>query len=231
MKFIKYFIILFVCISCNNKNSQIEHNKYQILNLIYSDFSKQQMEFFVFPAKPLHIPDDFNYPKLLSNKNYMDSLHNTLYSNKISKKDSLIIIQKYIENKKNQQIFAFDLKMQKYHNYESKNIETNIIGFKELYKKFIKSNEKNYINLNKILSKNNDSLIVFNDKFLKKQSGVDYKNFNVLLSFSDITFNTDFTKAILAGTRSFSKTDTHSSIFFFKKKNGGNWKIIFEEFI
>ena len=76
MNFLKYFTILFLFISCNNKEKKIEKNKYQILNLIYSDFSKHQMEFFVYPTKQfLDLTHGIGHKRLLLDTNYRDSLH------------------------------------------------------------------------------------------------------------------------------------------------------------
>lgn len=230
MRFIKYFITLFLFISCNSEEIKIEKNKYQILNLIYSDFSKHQMEFFVFPAKTRPLPNGVDYRKLLNNKKYMDSLHKIVYSNKINKKDSLIRIKKHIENKKNQHIFAINLKMERYHNIKDEKLKENIIGFDKLYKNFIVSKKKDFLNIHKILPQNNDSLIAFNNELLKNKVGVEFGKFDVLVSFSDILFNKDYSKAIIIGTRSFSGTDSHSLIYFLKKQKG-KWKKTYKQAI
>lgn len=235
MKFIKYFMILFVCISCNNKNNQMEQNKYQILNLIYSDFSKQQMEFFAFPAIKSSPPsnykyqqDTINYRKILNNKAYTDSLHKIVFSSKISKEDSLKKINTYIEKKENQQIFALDLKMERYHNIKGRKLEKNIIYFDKLYKEFINSKKIDSLDIHKILPKNNDSLIVFREELLKNKVGVEFGKFNVLISFSKVVFNNDYSKAIIIGTKGFSGTNFHSLIYFLEKQNG-KWVKKFEQ--
>ena len=227
MRFIKYFIALFLFISCNDKEMKIEKNKYQIINLLYRNFSKHQMEFFVFPTKPLTQTNGVNYRKLLNSGTYMDSLHKIAYSNKISKKDSLLKIKKYLENKANQQIFAFDLKMEKYHNLNDKAFYKNVKGFENLYKKFINSNKIDSLNINKILAINNDSIIKFKKGLLKNKVGVEFKKFNILISFSNISFNKEILKAVVIGTKNFSGTDSHSSIYFLEKENR-KWKLKYE---
>jgi hypothetical protein len=227
MRLIKYFIILFFIISCNNKEKEVEKIKYQILNLIYSGFSKHQMEFFVFPAKPLTLPKGINSRKLLNNKVYMDSLHKIVYSNKITREDSLLKIKNHLENKENQQIFAFDLKMEKYHNLNDKTFDKNIKGFENLYKKFINSNKIDSLSINKILAINNDSIIKFKKELLKDKVGVEFRKFNILISFSDISYNKEILKAIVIGTKVFNATDSHSSIYFLEKENR-KWKLKYE---
>ena len=227
MKFLKYFIILFIFISCNKKEKKIEKNKYQILNLIYSNFSKHEMEFFVFPTKqPLDLPDGIDYRKLSTDTVYRDSLHDKLYSKKISRKDSLLKIKKYTDNKENQKIFAFDLKMEKYHNLKDRERKKNKTGFENLYKKFIESKKIDSLNIYEISPKNNDSIVIFRKELLKDKVSVDFKKFNVLVSFSDIVFNNNYSKAIVIGTRVFSGIDSHSLIYFLEKENG-KWKKMF----
>lgn len=225
MRFIKCLIILLLCFSCNNKEMKREKNKYQILNLIYSDYSKHQMEFFVFPTKPSNLNIDYSRVFELKDTIYADSTRNVL-TKKINKKDSIKRIKNYLSNKKNRQIFAINSKMYKYHSLKDKKI--NIKGFEDLYKRFVVLEKIDSLNIHKILSKNNDSLNPFNESLLKNNTGADFGRFNVLISFSNISFNNDYTKAIILGTRSFSGTDSHSLIYFLEKQNG-KWEKKFKQ--
>lgn len=217
MKKIKYFIIFLICISCNKKDDKIDKDKYQILNLVYRDYSKYQMEFFVFPAKR---------PPIISNSSYE---RKSSKLDLLNKKDTLAKIKNYIEKKENQKIFAFDTIMKRYHNIKDIKLKEKTVSFDNLYKNFVTSEKVDYLDIYKISPQNNDSIIVFKNKLLKR-TGVEFQKFNVLVSFSDIAFNEDLSKAIIIGTRSFSRTDSHSSIYFFKKKNG-KWKKTFEQAI
>jgi hypothetical protein len=229
MNFLKYIIILLFFISCNNKDTKIEKNKYEILNLIYSDFSKHQMEFFVFPTKQLlDLTDDIDHKRLLLDTNYKDSLHDQLYSTKISKIDSLLKIEKYTSNKENQQVFAFDLKMKKYRNLKDRERTKNKTGFENLYKNFVKSEKIDSLSIRKILPKNNDLIVECKKELLKVKVGVEFRKFDVLISFSDIVFNNNYSKAIIIGVRVFNGTDSHSLIYFLEKENG-KWKKMFEQ--
>lgn len=216
-------------VSCISTKDIREENKYQIINLIYDNFSNEYMTFFVFPARPSVLPDtDIDYRRMLGDETYMDSLHKITSSNKISKNDSLLKINIYIDNNENQQIFAFDLKMEKYHNLKDRGIEKNKTDFEKLYKKFVVSKKTDTLNIHNILPKNNDSIIVYRKELLKDKVGVEYEKFNVLISFSNIVFNNDYSKAILIGTRGFSGTNSHSLIYFLEKQNG-KWKKRFEQ--
>jgi hypothetical protein len=215
-------MILFICVSCNNENNQIEQNKYQILNLIYSDFSKQQMEFFVFPERSLPLPKGVDYTKLLNNKAYSDSLHKIVYSSIISKEDSLKKINNYIHEKENQQIFAFDLTMKRYHNLKNKIKPIINNDFKNLYNEFIDFNRIDTLNINKIKSKNNDSIIQL------KRENLDFKNNNIIISFSNIVFNSNFSKSIIIATKSWSALDSYSLIYFLEKRNN-IWVVTLEK--
>lgn len=227
MNFIKYLVLFFFVISCSNNEIKKDKNKYEIINIIYRNFSKEQMEFFVFSPKPLSKSSKFDYKRLLNDEDYADSLHKSVYSLKISKSDSLKKIEKYLEKKTNKKIFAFDLKMTKYHNLNKKEFNKNLIGFQNLLYKFKNSDEVDSLNIDKIFSINNDSLIVFKNE-LQKGRIFEIKKFDVLVSFSNIIFNEDYSKAILIATRSFNRLDSHSSVYFFRKNNG-KWEKIKEQ--
>lgn len=216
MKLIKYFIILLVCISCDSNENKSDKNKYHILNLIYRDYSKYQMEFFVFQAKQPPPPSNSSYKGKNSKLNLLN------------KKDSLIKIKNYIRNKENQQIFAFDSKMKRYHNMKGRKLKENMIAFESLYKDFVASKKIDFLDINKITPQNNDKLTVFKSELLKNKVNVEFESFDVFVSFSDIIFNNNYSKAIVIGTRSFSRTDTHSFIYFLEKQNG-KWEKVFEQ--
>lgn len=223
-------VILFLClVSCQNDKYQ-GNDKYQIINLLYKKYSRQKMEFFVFPARTPPIPNKktsqfIDYTRTFRDSIYADSVRNVL-ADKITKKDSLKRIKFYLSKKENQQIFAFDPKMKKYHNLTSIKLIKNIDGFKKLYDKFIISNNVDSIEILKISKNLNDSIISFREDF-EKDSYSEFKQFNVLLSFSEIIFSDNCSKAIVIGTIGHSKTDFNSKIYFLKKVNK-KWNIKYE---
>ncbi|MGY0427251.1 MAG: hypothetical protein ACWIPI_10570, partial [Polaribacter sp.] len=92
-----------------------------------------------------------------------------------------------------------------------------------------KSDDKvEYLDTKKIIPKNNDSIIVFKEELLKGGVGAPHRMFNVLVTFSEIVFSKDFSKSIIIGSRAWSGTDSHASIYFLEKQNG-KWKIMFEK--
>lgn len=225
MRFLKILIFL-ILISCNN-DKEIAKNKSQIINLLYHNYSKETLEFFVFPVKNPHSSNDtiyknnIDYKIALSNQFYADSIRNLLYE-KMNSEDSLKKINYYLSQKENRQIYAIDLKMEKYHNLENKKIKLE--GFELLFLDFIKRNEKDFIDISNILPKYNDSIIKFEKSSPYNILNSDFENFDVLISFSNVHFNKKFSKAIIIGTIGFSNTDFNSKIYFFEK-NGKNWTI------
>lgn len=226
MNFLK--LLFFLCfISCK---SEKEIEKYQIINLLYHNYSKQNTEFFVFPKRKLFTSYDstfksiVDYTRAFKDSVYADSIRNVL-EEKISSEDSLKRINTYLSKKENQQIFAFDLKMEKYHNFKNKKFST--IGYDSLFLEFIDSREQDSFVLKKLIPINNDSLIIYNKQYFTDNIGLDFENFNVLISFSNVIFNNTFSKAIIVGTIGFSKSDFHSTIYFLEKKIN-KWIIKFE---
>lgn len=227
MKSFKYIIIIVAFLSCDSNKKDVEANKYQILNLLYSSFSKEQLIFFNSPVKGLP-------PVSLNSVYQQDSISNIkLLKEKIGslykggKKDSLEKENIFLQKKENQQIYAFVLRMKKYHRLSDKK-KVSVKGFDDLFKKFASSKRIDSLDIHRILPVNNDSITVFSKDLLEGKVGVGFRAFDVLISFSNIVFSDNHSKAIVIGTRSFSGTDSHSLLFFLEKDNG-KWRKIFEQ--
>lgn len=99
--------------------------------------------------------------------------------------------------------------------------------YKELYKAATKNTDRIKLDISKIVVKRNDSLIYFNSELLDKNSR-DFFKLHIALSFSNITFNEDFSKAVIMGSLNRSKLDGISILYFLEKKNN-EWQIVCEE--
>lgn len=209
MKPIIFSFFLLTLISCSKQKIIIEKNKYNVLNLLYKDISDEQLKFYAFPKRPLSI------------KNQKITLSNA---------DSIVLIDNYLKNKKNYKIFAINPLMYRYHNLKKENNLNIPENYKYLFEQFKKSKIIDSLNINKIIPKNHDSILELKKSILDKGSGVEYLKFDILLEFSNITFSINKKKAIVIATRSFSRTDSHSLIYYLEKENE-QWKVKFKNHI
>lgn len=116
--------------------------------------------------------------------------------------------------------------MSRYHNLKEKTHLKIPNDFNNLYKNFVLFKEYDSLDIHKLIRINNDSLIKFHKEILKKERPrPDFYNFDVIVFFSDIIFNKSYSKAIIIGTESFSRTNSHALIIFLEEKNK-KWKIV-----
>ena len=84
------------------------------------------------------------------------------------------------------------------------------------------------IDISKISTKNNNSLLYFNEDLLIKDSK-DFHEFDILISFSNIALNENLNKAIIICSVNMSKLSGVSTMFFLEKTKSGNWIIRFDK--
>lgn len=82
---------------------------------------------------------------------------------------------------------------------------------------FLESEKNSKIDINKVANSKKDSLIYYTENH-KKMLGGGFDKIDMLLSFSDITFNKGYTKALLVAGRSFGKLNGTSILIFLEKK-------------
>lgn len=215
--------LLTICFSCN-KNEKIKtKEKYKILNLVYHHFSNDLLDSFVLRQTPRKKVKHIDYKRFSTDKKYSDSIYNLMYN-----KDSLAKTRKRLKNNKllYQKRFVIETKMSRYHNLKEKNHLKIPNDFTNLYKNFVAFKEYDSLDIYKLISINNDSLIKFHKQLLEKQlPRPDFYTFDVIVSFSDIIFNKSYSKAIIIGTTTFSRTNSHADIIFLEEKNK-KWKIV-----
>ena len=200
MKTISFFLVIILLFSCENKENSKDDNTYKIISLLYQQYAKPIEA--VFPPPP---PDNLNYIFSYKDSIKADSLLKKLKEETNDKK-SIIAIYPYFSP----------------HTLHDKNATGNCHNFNDILKKYIKNKDSLKIDVNKIITNRNDSIIYY-DK-LSKDKRKDFYNFDMLISFSNISFNSDYTKAIVVGSFSHSKLAGASMLFFLEKKEG-QWMV------
>jgi len=204
-KFI-FVLLIFSLLLCKKRGDNEEEKTYEVITFLY-DTMVQPIEP-MFPPPP---PDSLNH--------------------EFSSKDSVRIISMIekikIERENKKYIIAIHPQLNLVsERYENKN-EGECFGYSKMLNKLKSFKSTKKIEINRIRTKRNDSIIYFK-KDLVIKGHKDYETFDVLVSFSRIAFNENFTKAILRVSVSTSKL-AGSSILYFLEKTNGSWKIKCEE--
>jgi len=198
-KFLLLFIILF---SCNIDNEKEEKNKYQILSLLYDRLAQPTDP--VFPPPP---PDSLNYV--------------------FTSKDSARInstIEKFIKERDGRrQIVAIYPQLNPYIGGSRKERGKDCSEYDEAINKLISLKDSLKIDIDKIITRRNDSIIYFKKELLDEYSR-DFYKFDALISFSRVAFNEDFMKAVVVGSISHSKLAGVSVLYFLEKIND-TWEV------
>lgn len=193
-----YLVVIFIFLfSCKVENVNSNDNTYAVLSILYNRLA-------------VRIPTPF--PPLKKG---------------ITKEDSLEIVQKVKNHRKNREgrksIIAIDPYLSSIKNIEINNQELNA-DFKKLISKLNSFKERKSFDVSRIETNRNDSIIEFNDSLIEKDIK-DYLNFDKRINFSRIAFNEDQTLAAVVGTSATSSLAGQSSLYFLKKENG-QWNVI-----
>lgn len=204
-------LFLLIFFSCKKKENEIK-NTYQIISLIYTDILNSLDTPVPLPGPPPKLEGNFS-------QNYLDSIdlaYLKLTKKLISKsvKKGFKNIRKKIAicpklNNLNNLNFQFNEKHQK---------------FKILFDNYKSTKEIENIDISKIYTNRNDSIIYYRDSLLNKESREFYK-FDALISFSRIIFNKNYNNAIIICSLSLSKLASASSIYFLEKTKNDRWII------
>ncbi len=201
-------LILFIMsISCIAQTSD-EQDKYRILSLITNQLTKIEIAV-PYPPRPNNL-----YGKKVSNKplSYQDS----------SKMEG--IHQKKLDKK---YIIAIDLFLKPFLGNLKQNLPDTCQEFNTLYHTFLGNKKREIINIEYIDLQRNDSLVCFKNEF-ESSSKKDYLFIDKRLTFSNIEFNTNYTKAIIQVSYTTSKLSGISLIYFLEKINE-KWQIVCEK--
>lgn len=207
----RYFILvtLLVIVACNKNKHNIENNSYQIISLVYAEvLHGLDFQLDLPPPPPTFIEG--------KGQDYMDSL-DLAYVQLIKKIASDSFKNK---NKKVQRRIAIAPEL-----HAPKDFSSFQNGrFKNLFEEFIVVDRFEKVNLSKIHTTKNETLMYFNDSLTTKNTAA-FENFDLLISFSKITFNEDFGKAIIVCSGSVSARAGASVMYFLEKTKNGRWYI------
>lgn len=205
MKIISFFLVIILLFSCEKVENQKENNTYQVVSLLYQQFAKP-IEL-VFPPPP---PDSLNYVFSSKDSVRIDSIHKNI--EKVRGNTKFVVA-----------IYPY------FFSYNPLNIEPidNCSNFNTILKNLIETKDSLKIDIHKILAKNNDS-IIFYSKELSKDRRKDFYNFDMQISFSNLSFNSDYTKSVVVGTFRHSRL-SGESVLFFLEKIGNKWMIKCQE--
>ncbi|MET2986452.1 hypothetical protein [Aureibaculum conchae] len=196
------FLVLLLTFSCNSENGNKGKNNYQVISLIYNKLAKP-----IEPVFPLPPPDSLNYVFTSKDSARIDSLINQIKK----------------ETAKRRFIVAIDSLNKPYPNVSLNNIDKNCSDYIDILSKLQQQKDTLKFDISKIENTRNDSIIYFNKELLTKGNR-DFFKFDILLSFSRIAFNKDYTKAVLQVSESRSKLAGNSSLYFLEKISG-KWQV------
>lgn len=208
-----------IAISCSKSENEEFKNTY----LIISKLTKKLSVPLKLPP-PVH-PDTFSIEEV--SKEY------EIRGNWKTKKDSVEYFKSFekeltkrneeLENKR--QIIAF------YPYLHPIDVPTSLSNcndkdYKELYRVATKNTDSTKLDINKIVINRNDSLVYLTE--LYGHNSRDHFKLQIVLSFSTVTFNEDFTKAVIMASVSHAKLNGIAVLYFLEKKNN-KWTIVCEE--
>ncbi len=202
MRITSFFLVIILLFSCVEKGNQEEDNTYQVVSLLYQEYAKPLKS--VFPPPP---PDSLNYVLSSKDSAQIDSVHREIKKER-SNKRFIVAIYPYFFS---------------YNNPHNDEFLDSCYDFNTVLKNLVENKDSLKVDINKIVSKKNDSIILYS-KELSKDRRKDFYNFDMLVSFSNISFNSNYTKAIVVGAYSHSRL-AGASILFFLEKIEGQWII------
>lgn len=201
----KYLLIVVVLffISCkkepSTKNIE-EKNTYQIITNLLSDLRESMILPPRFPPPPSNEKYNYTIQDSLSSYKYF-------YKQTIRKKTIAFLPETFI----------LDKKKEKAKTLEKCTTDKNLIHL------FLTRKKEKNIAITKIANLKKDSLIYYTEKH-KMMLGKGFQEIDMLLSFSNITFNKDYTKAIIIVGVSYGKLNGFSTLIYLEKKHY-HWKI------
>lgn len=205
-KIIVFATIILLVFSC--KESDIEDvNKYQIISLLFEKLAK--------PIELVYGPNFSGEPLTRKDSVHQDSLFESIRKER-AKYQFIIAVYPYFTD----DIYAKHPSFKECPQYYNK-----LMDDADYLKKYQFRQEKGEVRVdfNKLENTRNDSIIIFKKDLLKKYSK-EYDKFNILISFSDVIFNDDYTMAAIKVHHSYSKLGGESTLFLLEKINN-KWLI------
>ena len=191
-------LIVTLLFSCEESNQE-EINKYKIISLLYDKLAE--------PSNLISEPNFTGKPYTKKDTMRMDSLYKS-----IQKKKS-----------KNKYIVAVYPQLVSYTGGPYKYYSNKCADYDKIMDKLILLKDSSKIDLAKIVSNRNDSIISFSQNLIVKNS-MDFVNFDLLMTFSPIAFDKEYKKAIIVTTKMRSKSSGSTDLYILEKKNN-QWDI------
>lgn len=195
VKIILSFLLLLFILGCDSNDYQ--RDTYSVLSVVTKDLSFQHP----IPPPPLSI--------------------------NISEEDSILNLKKHKKIKdsfkgKKQTIAIIPYSTPSYLNsFDTSDLSEEIqILVSELNSNKSRTNYE----ITRIKSRVNDSIIILTDELLKTNPN-DWRDFDISLNFTNVSFNEKRNMAVVVGSVSKGSRSGFSGIYFLKKVKG-NWKII-----
>jgi PBP1b-binding outer membrane lipoprotein LpoB len=211
---ISIIILVLLFFSCKKDNIKSSEDKeaYKILSVLFNKICREEMNFYAFPAPP-------PTPNIS-----WDSIKKIMEEDKKIEKDTLKIVNTLLK-KNGRLIVAIDSVLKPNWADNIKNIKYQ--GYEKLLEQFISNKDSLSIDVSRISSNKYAFIIPYreNYKYLPRKG---YEKFNISLSFSNIKFNKQNTKAIVIMGAGFGKLNGYSAIFFLEKEKE-KWLIKWEK--
>ena len=206
---------MMILTGCAKKDSK--DHEHSIIKVLFDKFIDDHLKIIAFTPKiSPPIPD--------SNVN-LDSLYMLLEKERSIRKDTNKIIEKYI--KENGRFVVAVIPYQTSDSIEKEKLfiqkcNTKFIS-KESSKESVKDMKKNNINLTKIKDNKSAVILPYQD-FYKETPRKGFDKYDIVMSFSNIIFNKNETKAFIIVGMSFDKLSGFSSLVYLEKEFG-IWKV------
>jgi hypothetical protein len=203
-----YLLILFslLFLSCNKKEIIYKKEMYSVFSSIYIKEAKGIIVKGAFQPKPPKPDADLSF---FENRQY-------------SKNDSLEIFENWFKKAGKSVISIYPNTIQSYPFLDNITCE----GFADLLKYFILNKEELDIDFSKIKNSKYASIEKFESVFLDAEN----RDFHIIYSFSPVSFNKKYDKAIVRFSATWGKLTGYSKVYFLEKKEG-KWVVKCEDFI
>jgi len=211
LKHISLIVLITLFSSCSDRNVEEKH-KVEIITLLTNKFSAISE----FPQKipPRSLP--LYESSKLKIKPIKEVDYETVYG---TLQDSINAFNYHKKQVAKTQIIAIDSILDT-PNYEVEILNSSCKSFFKLHQVFIKNDKKGIVKLKKIkLKRTQDSIVSYNKQKFDQDKSQFYLDIDIGLSFSNIVFNSDFTRAIVEMHIGDSRLSGFGEIFFLERKN------------
>ncbi|MFK8060409.1 MAG: hypothetical protein AB8B78_10000 [Polaribacter sp.] len=205
------FLLIIVFVKCDKKQESKEDNLYEILSVLYNDIIDYHIKDISVP-KPKSVPPGSSVS--------LDSIKKIIENDRKTEKDTVKFINEFVK-KNGKLIVAINptLFTPYTDNLKKEYLKDCIDGYEDIFLSLKETKDSLAINIAKIPLNKYSYILPYQD-YYKKTSKKGYDKYDIILNFSNITFNKNFTKAILITGVGFGKLNGFSFISFLEKRKG-----------